>query len=227
MYQPRSPYGRSPYGGPPYAGPQAGSVPGLLGQVMGITGVGFLITAAAAYAFRGISPLAGLIAFFGGFAVLFVMSAVRNNPQVALLWFYGFTFLMGMGLAPTIARYANTLGPEVVVNAAGTTGFGMLVLGGVAFVFSIDWRRFSGIAFGALIALIVVGLVSAFTHWIHPDTYSWLVLGVFTLITLIDFSRIRAGGGGSSPVELAVSIYLDAINIFLALLELFGARSRR
>jgi len=224
MYQPRSPYGRAPYGGPPFAGPQAGSVPGLLGQVMGITGVGFLITATAAYAFRGISPIAGLIAFFAGFAILFVMNSVRESPQVALLWFYAFTFLEGMGLAPTIARYAAAIGPDVVVTAAATTGFGMLVLGGVAFVFSIDWRRFSGIAFGALIALIIVGLVSAFTHWIHPDTYSWLVLGVFTLLTLVDFSRIRAGGGGSTPVELAVSIYLDAINIFLALLRLFSSR---
>ena len=53
------------------------------------------------------------------------------------------------------------------------------------------------------------------------------MLGVFTLLTLVDFSRIRAGGGGATPVELAVAIYLDAINIFLALLELFGSRGRR
>jgi len=100
-------------------------------------------------------------------------------------------------------------------------------LGGVAFVFSVDWRRFTGIAFGLLIALIVVGIISAFTHFLHPGTYAWLTLGVFTLITLIDFSRIRAGGDGNSPVQLAVSIYLDAINIFLALLQLFGMRSSR
>jgi modulator of FtsH protease len=152
---------------------------------------------------------------------------VRNNGQVALLVFYAFTFLEGIGLAPTIQRYVSAIGPDVVVNAAGTTGFGMLVLGGVAFVFSVDWRRFTGIAFGLLIALIVVGIISAFTHFLHPGTYAWLTLGVFTLITLIDFSRIRAGGDGNTPVQLAVSIYLDAINIFLALLQLFGMRSSR
>ena len=223
MYQPRSPY-RPAYSGGGYA--PAVSTPGLLGQVLGITGVGFLITALGAYLFRGISPTIGLVAFIGAFVLLFVMNAVRSNPQVALLWFYAFTFLEGIGLAPTIARYVYAFGPDVVVNAAATTGFGMLVLGGVAFVFSVDWRRFSGIAFGLLIALIVVGVISIFTHWLHPATYSWLVLGVFTLITLIDFSRIRAGGGGATPVELAVSIYLDAINIFIALLQLFGMRSR-
>jgi modulator of FtsH protease len=212
---------------PPGGYAPAVNTPALLGQVLGITGVGFLITAVAAYLFRGISPGGGLIALIAGFVLLFIMQAVRNNSQVALLVFYAFTFLEGIGLAPTIQRYVSTVGPDVVVNAAGTTGFGMLVLGGVAFVFSVDWRRFSGIAFGLLIALIVVGIISAFTHFLHPGTYAWLTLGVFTLITLIDFSRIRAGCDGNSPVQLAVSIYLDAINIFIALLQLFGMRSSR
>ncbi len=226
MYRQGSPYGRSPYGGqyPPAA---AGSGINLLGQVLGITGVGFVVTAVAAYLFRDLSYGAGLLALIGGLVLLFVMAAVRNSPQIALLLFYAFTFLEGIGIAPVIARYVNTIGADVVVNAAATTGFGMLVLGGVAFVFSVDWRRFSGIATGLLVALLVVGVISIFTHWVHPDAYSWLTLGVFTLLTLVDFSRIRAGGGGSTPVELAVAIYLDAINIFLALLELFGSRSRR
>jgi modulator of FtsH protease len=223
MYQQRRPvYPQRPYG-PVQAVPASS----LLGQVLGITGIGFLVTAVAAYLFAGVAPTMGFIALLIGLGILFfVMPAVRNNPQVALLWFYAFAFLEGIGLAPTIARYVAAIGPDVVVNAAATTGFGMLVLGGVAFVFSVDWRRFSGIAFGALIALLIVGIISAFTHWVHPATYSWLVLGVFTLITLVDFSRIRAGGGGATPVELAVSIYLDAINIFIALLQLFGMRSR-
>jgi modulator of FtsH protease len=208
--------------------PQAAvaSTPALLGQVLGITGVGFLITALAAYLFRGISPLAGLIAFFVGFALIFVVSAQRRNPAAALLWFYAFTFVEGIGLAPTIMRYVQIDGPSVVVNAAGTTGAGMLVLGAVAFTFSVDWRRFQGIATGLLMALIVIGIASAFLHFLQPGVYAWATLGIFTLITLVDFSRIRAGGGGYSAVDLALSIYLDAINIFIALLQLFGIRSR-
>jgi modulator of FtsH protease len=202
------------------------STPALLGQVLGITGVGFLITALAAYLFRGVSPLVGMIAFFVGFAMIFIMSAQRRNPAVALLWFYAFTFVEGVGLAPMIMRYVQIDGPDVVVNAAGTTGAGMLVLGAVAFTFSIDWRRFSGVAFGLLLALIVVGIASAFLHFLQPGVYAWATLGIFTLITLIDFSRIRAGGSGATAVDLALSIYLDAINIFVALLQLFGIRSR-
>ncbi len=207
------------------AGPAVSSS-ALLGQVLGITGVGFIVTAIAAYVFRGVSPLVGLIAVFVGLGMLFIMSAVRRNPQVALLWFYAFTFVEGVGLAPTIMRYVNISGPEVVVNAAATTGFGMLVLGGVAYTFSIDWRRFQGIAFGALLLLVLVGVASAFFHFLQPGVYAWATLGIFTLITLVDFSRIRAGGDGLTAVDLAVSIYLDTINIFIALLQLFGMRSR-
>jgi modulator of FtsH protease len=199
----------------------------LLGQVLGITGAGFMITALAAYVFRGVSPAAGVVAFLVGFGLLFVMSAVRRNPQVALLWFYAFAFVEGVGLAPIIAQYALVDGNAVVFNAAATTGFGMLCMAGVAFTFSVDWRRFQGLALGALIALIVIGLASAFFHFLQPGVYAWATLGIFTLLTLVDFSRIRAGGDGLSAVDLAISIYLDAINIFIALLQLFGMRSRR
>jgi modulator of FtsH protease len=215
---------------PRYSGYQSGAAvanaPALLGQVLGITGVGFLITALASYLFRGVSPGVGMIAFFVGFAMLFIMSASRRNPAAALMWFYAFTFVEGVGLAPMIMRYVALDGPGVVVNAAATTGFGMLVLGGVAFTFSVDWRRFQGIAFGLLMALVLVGLASIFFHFLSPGVYAWATLGIFTLITLIDFSRIRAGGDGLTAVDLAVSIYLDAINIFIALLQLFGLRSR-
>jgi modulator of FtsH protease len=208
---------------PRYSGYQPGaavaSTPALLGQVLGITGVGFLITALAAYLFRDVSHIVG--------AMIFMMNAVRRNPAVALLWFYAFTFVEGIAIAPIISHYtALAGGTEVVVDAAATTGFGMLVLGGVAFTFSVDWRRFQGIAFGALMVLVLVGIASIFFHFLNPGVYAWATLGIFTLLTLIDFSRIRAGGGGATAVDLAVSIYLDGLNIFIALLQLFGMRSR-
>ena len=76
----------------------------------------------------------------------------------------------------------------------------------------------------ALIVLILVGIVSIFVHFLQPGTYAWLTLGVFTLLTLVDFARIRAGGDGLTAVDLAISIYLDGINIFIALLQLIGLR---
>jgi modulator of FtsH protease len=43
---------------------------------------------------------------------------------------------------------------------------------------------------------------------------------------LATFARIRARGDGQSAVLLSLSIYLDAINIFLAVLQLLRGRRR-
>lgn len=209
----------------PYGYAPAIPVQSLLGQVLGITAMGLLITAAASYFFQGVSYGAGLLAMIVGFLLLIGINVARNNPALSLGMFYAFALLEGIGLAPTIHNYVATIGSDVVVQAAATTGLGMLALACIVYGTGIDFRRFQGYLFVALIALVLVGIISAFTHWLHPTMYSWLTLLIFSGLVLVDFARIRAGGDGYSPVQLAVQIYLDAINIFLAVLQLLGRRS--
>jgi modulator of FtsH protease len=210
----------------PRLGTSVASTPALLGSVLGITGAGFLVTAVTAFLSRGFPYGVSLVAMLVGFGFLIGITATRGNPGVSMLMFYAFTACEGIGLGPAIAHYAAVDGSGVVVQAASTTGLGMLVLAAIVYMTSFDYRKLSGIAFGALIALVLVGLISAFTHFLHPQVYAWLTLAVFTIIVLVDFARIRAGGGGSTAIELATSIYLDAINIFMALLSIFGGRRR-
>lgn len=197
----------------------------LLGQVLGITAVGLLITAVSAYVFQNVSYGAGMIAMIVGFLLLIAVNATRANQALSLALFYAFAFLEGIGIAPVVSYYAHAAGSEIVVQAAATTGLGMLALGCVVYATGLDLRRFSGFFFLALIGLVLAGVISAFTHWIHPTTYAWLTLIIFSGLVLIDFARLRAGGDGFTPVQLAVQIYLDAINIFLAVLQIFGRRS--
>lgn len=210
------------------SGAAAVSTGSLLGQVLGITGTGFLITAAAAYLDTALGVPAGIswIAMLVGFGFLIAISWTRNNPATSLVMFYLFTFCEGIGIGPVIATYIQLDGPSVVFNAATTTGLGMLTLASVVYLTHFDYRRLSGIAFAALIVLVLVGLISIFVNFIHPQTYAWLTLGVFTLLVLVDFARLRAGGDGLSSIQLATSIYLDGINIFLALLSIMGGRRR-
>ncbi|MGH7683267.1 MAG: hypothetical protein ACREMT_02880, partial [Vulcanimicrobiaceae bacterium] len=67
---------------PTYQGPGFGAVStsSLLGTVLGITGIGFAITAFFAYVGEQmhVSNGVGLIALIAGFVLLFVMSAVRR-----------------------------------------------------------------------------------------------------------------------------------------------------
>jgi modulator of FtsH protease len=207
-------------------GARAVSTSAQLGQVLGITGAGFLVSAVTGYLTSGFPYGLSLIAMLVGFGFLIGISATRRNPGLSMLMFYAFTACEGIGIGPVVAQYARIDGSGVVIDAASTTGLGMLTLASIVYLTSFDYRRLSGIAFGALIALVIVGLISAFTHFLHPGVYAWATLAVFTLLVLVDFARIKAGNTGATSIELATSIYLDAINIFLALLQIFGGRSR-
>lgn len=209
---------------PRYGYAPAVPVQSLLGQVLGITAVGLGITAIAAHFAQGVSYGAGLIALIVGFVFLIAINATRQNQALSLGLFYVFALLEGVGIGPVIGTYVRTLGPQVVVEAASTTALGMLALACIVYATGLDLRRFQGYFFLALIGLVLAGVISAFTHWIHPATYSWLTLVIFSGLVLIDFARIRAGGDGYTPVQIAVQIYLDAINIFLAVLQLLGNR---
>src|SRR5258708_1676696 len=196
----------------------------LLAKVLGITSVGFLITAAGVATAPEWSTLPGLILVLG--LVFGINFARKANPMLALGLFFALSYFMGWEIGPLIHRYLRTVGPAVVMNAAATTGLGMAAMGSVAYLFQINYRRIAGIGMAALLLLIIAGIASMFFHFMTPDTYSWLSLGIFTLLTVGDFARIRAGGDGQSAVSLALSIYLDAINIFLAVLQLMSGRRR-
>ncbi len=197
----------------------------LLAKVLGITALGFLITAAGVATAPAWGTLPGMIIVLG--LVFGISFARKANPALALGLFLALTYFMGWQIGPLIHHYMQTVGPAVVFNAAATTGLGMAAMGCVAYLFQINYRKIAGIGFAALLLLIIAGIASMFFHFMTPDTYSWLTLGIFTLLTVGDFARIRAGGDGQSAVSLSLSIYLDAINIFLAVLQLMGGRRSR
>lgn len=198
----------------------------LLAKVLGITALGFFATAIGVGTAPAWSMMPGLIAVL---ALIFAISGARKaaNPTVTLGLFLALAYFMGWEIAPIIGRYIRSFGAGLVLQAALTTGLGMAAMACVAYLFQINYRKLSGIAGAALLALIITGIASMFFHFLSTDTYSWLALGIFTLLTVADFARIRNGGDGQSAVMLSVGIYLDAINIFLILLELLSGRARR
>jgi modulator of FtsH protease len=197
----------------------------LLAKVLGLTALGFLITA---FGVATAPPWGTLIGFIAVLGLVFAISfAKKANPAVALGLFFLLAYFMGWEIGPLIQRYVHAFGSSMVFNAAATTGAGMAVMGCIAYLFNINYRRIAGIGMAALLLLIIAGIASMFFHFLSPDTYSWLTLGIFTLLTVGDFARIRAGGDGASAVMLALSIYLDGINIFLAVLQLMGGGRRR
>ena len=201
------------------------STAGLLAKVLGITSLGFFITAFGVATAPVWATLPGFIAVI---ALVFAITLSKKaSPTLALGLFLALTYFMGWEIGPLLQRYIHTLGIGIVFQAAATTGVGMGCMGIVAYLFQINYRLILGIGTALLFGLILIGLVSMFFHFLTPNTYSWLTLGVFTLLTIGDFARIRAGGDGASAVVLSLSIYLDAVNIFLAILQLLSGGRRR
>lgn len=197
----------------------------LLAKVLGITALGFFITSIGVATAPAWGTFVGFIAVIG---LIFAITLTRKaSPAIALGMFLVLTYFMGWEIGPLVQRYIRNFGTGLIFNAAATTGCGMAVMGCIAYLFNINYRRIAGIGFAALLLLIIAGIASIFFHFLSPDTYSWLTLGIFALLTVGDFARIRAGGNGQSATVLALSIYLDAINIFLAVLQLMGGRRSR
>ena len=127
----------------------------LLAKVLGITALGFLITAAGVATAPAWGTLPGMIIVLG--LVFGISFARKANPALALGLFLALTYFMGWQIGPLIHRYMQTVGPAVVFNAAATTGLGMAAMGCVAYLFQINYRRIAGIAFAALLVLILAG----------------------------------------------------------------------
>jgi FtsH-binding integral membrane protein len=201
----------------------------LLSRVLWITTVGFLFTALGAYyapdALPGIGFLGVVII---NFALIFGIQYVsRRSPGVALALFYLFTVLMGVQVGPLIKMYLHMAnGQTIVFQAAGTTALGMALMAIVAEFARFDYVKVGRIAMFALFGLILIGVMGLFVHRIHPGVYAWLSLIVFSVLLLVDFMRLKDGGRGATAVTLALLIYLDALNIFIALLQIFGGGSR-
>jgi modulator of FtsH protease len=200
----------------------------LLSQVLLISSLGFLVTAFGVYLAPVAFPAGStLICFIAVFALVFGVRATRKTPALSLALFLLLALVFGFIISPEINMFLRANRSDIVFNAALTTAVGMGVLGIGAQFARFDYRRLAGIAMAALLALIIAGVLGMFFHFVNPTFYSWATLAIFSVLIVVDFMRIRNGGDGATAVELALSIYLDGLNVFLALLQIFGGGSRR
>ena len=200
----------------------AQSTSSLLSRVLGIASLGFLVTAVGVYfAPPFFSGPMFWVCVIASFALIFGVRATRANAVLSLSLFLTLTFVLGFEISPWMRMLIGSGHSGVIFNAAMTTAVGMGTLGIGAQFASFNYRRVGGIASAALLGLVAVGILSAFFHFIQPGVYSVLTLVIFSVLVVVDFMRIRSGGDGQTAVELALSIYLDGLNIFLALTRLF------
>jgi FtsH-binding integral membrane protein len=199
----------------------------LFGQTMGLVAMTAAFFAAGAYAGRHLSEGAVIVAWIAAFVVLLIMNFVaRRSSAAAVVLLVIFGVLMGVASAPTLYWYAST-NPQILWQAGGATALFIGVFGSIGYLTRRDLSAIYRIAFFALIALLIFGIVLIFVRIPHGSLiYAILGLVVFAGLTMGDFQRLRRSRGLDSAPLLAASIFLDVLNVFWFFLRIFsGSRN--
>lgn len=165
------------------------------------------------------APLA--VVFFLGFKM---NSMTASQARIAL---YGFAALMGLSFATIFVVY--TIGSIVSAFMGAAVLFGSMSLYGYFTKKSLEgWGSF---LFVGLIAIIIASIINIFVgSTVGAMVISAMAIIIFLGLTAYDTQRIREmvsleNGQGSLEVMGALSLYLNFINIFLSLLQLFGNKN--
>jgi len=161
-------------------------------------------------------------------AVFAVTMALNNRPDrnVALLLLHGFAALMGLSFATIFAVFQ--MGSIVSAFMGAAILFGVMSFYGYFTKNNLD--SIGKFMFVGLIAIIIASIVNIFIgSSLFSMVISALAIIVFLGLTAYDTQRIRELVTQNSTdhveeVQGALTLYLNFINIFLSLLQLFGDR---
>ncbi|WP_066306140.1 Bax inhibitor-1/YccA family protein [Bacillus sp. FJAT-29814] len=164
--------------------------------------------------------------------LVMIIAAVffRRKKAISYSFLYIFTFISGITLYPIVAYYASTAGANVVVMAFATT---TIVFSGVAVYAAKSKRNFSflgGFLLAALLALVAIGIFNIFFPLSSTGmlAYSFIGVMVFSGYVLFDISRMKHYGVRAEDVPwMALSLYLDFVNLFISILRIFGILNSR
>jgi FtsH-binding integral membrane protein len=160
-------------------------------------------------------------------AILAVSFAMDKFSKGALtIFLHGFAALMGLSFATIFVVY--NMGS--IVSAFMGAAILFAVMSGYGYFTKKDLSGFGSLLFVGLIAIIIASIVNIFIgSTVFQMVISAIGVIVFLGLTAYDTQRIRqmvsvGGDTGKEEVMGALSLYLDFINLFLMLLQLFGGR---
>ena len=162
---------------------------------------------------------------------VFYLSARINKMSVssAQITFWLFASIMGLSLASVFVQFTGTSIARVFFITAGT--FAAMSLYG--YTTKRDLTKLGGFLFMGLIGIIIASIVNIFVQS-GPMAFIISIIGVlvFVGLTAYDTQTIKnmyyAGDsdsvGSKKALMGALRLYLDFINLFILLLQLFGQR---
>lgn len=219
-----------------------------MNKVYGLMSLGTLLTFAVAWAvgttpalfsmlrdpMTGSMTILGWIIMFAPLGMVFLFGSAINRLSMAgaQLFFYAFAAVMGVSMAWIFIAFTGTSIAQVFLVTA-------IAFAGLSLVGYTTKKDLSGM--GTFLIMGVIGLVvaSLLNLWFQSGAMAFAinVLGVliFAGLTAYDTQQIKntyvqmayAGNQewlGKAAIMGALSLYLDFINMFMFLLQLFGNR---
>jgi FtsH-binding integral membrane protein len=213
----------------------AGEINSAMARVYGHMAVAVLISMFASYQ---VGTNTALMAFFFTgimkwvviFAPLllilgFSVASERFGKTGNQVFLYIFSALMGLSFATIFVAY--NLGSIVSAFMGGAILF--IVMSGYGYFTKKDLSGYGSLLLVGLIAVIIASIVNIFIgSTVMQMTISAIAILVFLGLTAYDTQRIREEvsiqNDGIAEVRGALTLYLNFINLFLSLLQLFGER---
>ena len=179
----------------------------------------------------GITPLGMAVRFAPLAAILIGMFGMRNpSPKTSGVYYWTIVALLGLGMGFWVLLYTGaSVATTFLITAAA---FGALSLAG--YTTKKDLTGFGSFLIVGLVGIVIASVVNMF---LHAAMIAFIVnlLGVAIFAGLIAFDTQRLkmtyyalrGDGASMAVATnfgALNLYLNFINLFQFLLNIFGSR---
>ena len=193
----------------------------LLAMSMGTAAVG---------AYLGSGPLLLLVApnmmlfFILQIALIFFASFAARKPGLNMVALFSFTTVSGLTLGPLLYQ----VGPSIAAEAFALTAITFAGLSMYVVYSKKDFSFMSGFLMTGLIVLVVGGLLNMF--FIQSGMMHFVMSGASVLLfsgfILYDTSNILRYYGTDEYVSATLALYLDVLNLFIALLSILGIMGR-
>ncbi|KAK0612542.1 inhibitor of apoptosis-promoting Bax1-domain-containing protein [Bombardia bombarda] len=160
---------------------------------------------------------------FGSMILLGLTYWKRHSYPTNLLFLSGFTLLEAYTISVIVSFYRTSIVLNAVVLTAGIFVF----LTAFACQTKYDFTSWMPYLFGSLWALILFGFMYAFMP--QSSTSELIYGGVTALIfcgyILVDTQLVLRKHHVEEEIAAAISLYLDIINLFLAILRILNSQS--
>ena len=170
--------------------------------------------------FMQMNPIIFLVGYF---VLVIAGSIIVNFSQNPAISFLGYNFIcvpIGAVLAICVPEYPI----DMVLAAIGATAFVTIVMICLGTIF----RNFFSKIGTALIAGLFIGFIAeliAMLFGYGGDIFNWFFVILFSMYIGYDWYKAQSYTKTiDNAIDSAVDLYLDIINLFIRLLEIFGKK---